>query len=330
MRGVKDLIARRRPTTGELDIDLPAPADTPVPDQTAEVTHDPWEALQEGLSSPPEPLSKHCDINSARAARTHVPRPERPQPSPRREWTPAEPEAALHSPDRGRRQSRPKVWDIDPDPVAPAPPPPARGRIHSRSVAPTVAPASPDSALVRNAALQDPQAARSASTRVKTRLLGFHGEALTPDVFASPDPAPQVATPTAAPTVAPASEPQFPIGWLVVVEGPGRGASFTLTAGLSTIGRDATQSVALDFGDTAISRERHVAIAYDAEDNRTYVGHGGKTNIVRLNDKPLLTTEDLGDGDTIKIGKTVLRFVAFCADGFSWVEAPTTTGARDA
>ena len=105
----------------------------------------------------------------------------------------------------------------------------------------------------------------------------------------------------------------------MVVDGPGRGASFTLTAGLSTIGRDSTQTVTLDFGDTSISRERHASVAYDEEDNCAYVGHGGKSNIVKLNDKPLLSTEELNGGDTIRIGKTVLRFVAFCTPEFNWM-----------
>ena len=192
--------------------------------------------------------------------------------------------------------SRPKVWDIDPKKPA---------AVMSR---PQSTPA-PGSALAQSAASAygtDPGgAARPASTRAKTRLLGFHSEP-TPDMLDTP--------PAAATTEA----PRFPIGWLVVVDGPGRGASFTLTAGLSTVGRDADQTVSLDFGDTAISRERHLAIAYDADENRTYVGHGGKANIVKLNDKPLLTTEDLQDQDTLRIGKTLLRFVAFCRADFAW------------
>lgn len=192
--------------------------------------------------------------------------------------------------------SRPKIWDIEPaDPKAPAPGPAAsaEGSALAQSAASAYGPGAQP-------------AARPASTRAKTRLLGFHSEAAAPDVLDT------------APAVAASEAPRFPIGWLVVTDGPGRGASFTLTAGLSTVGRDADQTVTLDFGDSAISRERHVAIAYDEDENRTYVGHGGKANIVKLNDKPLLTTEALNDGDIIRIGKTQLRFVAFCTEGFCW------------
>ena len=48
------------------------------------------------------------------------------------------------------------------------------------------------------------------------------------------------------------------------------------------------------------------------------MGHGGKSNIVRLNDKPLISNEALKTGDVIRIGETVLRFVALCDDTFSW------------
>ena len=142
--------------------------------------------------------------------------------------------------------------------------------------------------------------------RRSTRLLGFSAVEATPDVFAS------------EPAAAPLPETRYPIGWLVVLEGPGLGMSYTLTSGLTTIGRAENQTVSLDFGDDSISREQHVAIAYDEDENRTYVGHGGKRNIVRLNGKPLLTTEELADGDHLRIGKTTLYFVSLCNGEFAW------------
>ncbi|MEM1234068.1 MAG: FHA domain-containing protein [Pseudomonadota bacterium] len=153
------------------------------------------------------------------------------------------------------------------------------------------------------------EAARPQSDRAKTRLLGFHGTPSAPDIFSR------------EPDVPEAGAGMFPIGWLVVVDGPGRGASFTLDAGLSTVGRDSDQTVCLDFGDVSISRTQHVAIAFDPDANRSFIGHGGKQNIVRLNGKPLLTTEALSDRDEIIIGKTTLRFVALCDGSFAWEPA---------
>jgi hypothetical protein len=145
------------------------------------------------------------------------------------------------------------------------------------------------------------------SGRVKTRMLGFQSGGLAgPDVFEGP--------------VAQGGSGQvmFPVGWIVVIGGPGRGAAFPLFNGVSQIGRGEDQAVQLDFGDTAVSRQNHAAIAYDDETRRFFLGHGGKSNLVRLNGRPVLSTEDIADGDTIRIGETTLRFVALCGEGFSW------------
>ena len=110
----------------------------------------------------------------------------------------------------------------------------------------------------------------------------------------------------------------FPAGWIVVVDGPGRGASFTLQVGVSQIGRGEEQAVRLDFGDTSISRNNHAAVAYDDEQGKFFLGHGGKSNLVRLNGMPVLSTEELTDGDEIRIGETTLKFVALCGEAFTW------------
>lgn len=142
-------------------------------------------------------------------------------------------------------------------------------------------------------------------TRVKTRILGLHTEALDEDVFD-------------AAQGNPSEKSQFPAGWLVLVEGPGRGMSFAVSAGVSTIGRSTDQTICLDYGDTSISRQAHASVAYDEEQNLFFIGHGGKSNIVRRNDNPILSTEPLVDGDLIRVGKTTLRFVALCGPNFTW------------
>ncbi len=68
----------------------------------------------------------------------------------------------------------------------------------------------------------------------------------------------------------------------------------------------------------SISRSNHAAIAYDSEQRAFFLGHGGKANLVRLNDKPVLSTEEISDGDLIRIGETVLRFVGLCGQDFDW------------
>ena len=151
-----------------------------------------------------------------------------------------------------------------------------------------------------------PAAGRGAnrSGRVKTRLLGFNPESLG---LASPFEKAESRANAA-----------FPVGWLAVVAGPGRGASFPLHDGVARIGRGDDQTVCLNFGDNSISRDNHVSVAFDAEQNAFFIGQSGRSNIVRLNNKPLLSTEQVRTGDQIRVGETTLRFVALCGEGFSW------------
>ncbi|MCK0170865.1 FHA domain-containing protein [Aliiroseovarius sp. S1123] len=149
------------------------------------------------------------------------------------------------------------------------------------------------------------------SERVKTTFLGFE----RPDAHVQD-------SMDAAPVPKQAVEQNtFPVGWLVVTQGPGRGTSFTLIAGLAQIGRNDDQAVQLDFGDNGISRAGHAVVAYNTEDRTCYLGHGGKANLVRLNGGPVLSTVPLTNGDMIRISDTTLRFVSFCDDGFDWQDS---------
>jgi hypothetical protein len=212
----------------------------------------------------------------------------------------------------------PRIWDLEPEAQeaavmrfaeTAAPPPRAASPSPSPVPAPAPVPASEPPAT---------EAPRR-SGRVRTRLLGFTA---TEDIV--PDPIAGATVPRAA------GPAQFPVGWIVVTDGPGRGAAFTLGAGVSSIGRDEDQVIQLDFGDTAISRHMHAAIAYDPETRGFFLGQGGKSNIVRLNGRPVLSTEDLKDGDVIRIGETTLKLVAFCGRHFDWADAAAdqTPGAR--
>jgi hypothetical protein len=144
------------------------------------------------------------------------------------------------------------------------------------------------------------------TARAKTRVLGFR----PPE--ADDDPLGGARAPAAN------RGPDYPVGWLVVTAGSGRGASFALTAGVATLGRGEDQTVRLDFGDTAISRSAHASIAYDEESGRFFLGAGAKSNLVRRNGRPVLATEEIASGDAIRLGETTLHFVALCGDGFAW------------
>lgn len=141
--------------------------------------------------------------------------------------------------------------------------------------------------------------------RNKTRLLGFeHSTGAETEALPA--------------AVAPTQQAKFPVGWILVVDGPGRGTCFTLEAGMSQIGRGEDQAIQLDFGDMAISRVNHAAIVYDTKTHGFMLGHGGKKNVVRRNGTPVIANEALASGDEISIGETTLRFVRLCDETFNW------------
>lgn len=107
-------------------------------------------------------------------------------------------------------------------------------------------------------------------------------------------------------------------GWLVIIDGPGRGNAVGIYVGNNTLGRGGDQRIQVDFGDTGISRETHAIITYDENGHGYFVRDSGRANVVRLNGKPVMQPMDLKNGDKISIGKTTFRFVPLCSKDFSW------------
>jgi hypothetical protein len=107
-------------------------------------------------------------------------------------------------------------------------------------------------------------------------------------------------------------------GWLVVVDGPGRGQALKLGFGMNSIGRDSDQRVSLDYGDEEISRKSHALLTFDPKGNKFYVQHGGGINLTYIDDQPILQTQELKGRELICIGITKLCFVPFCGPDFKW------------
>ncbi|MBY5918459.1 FHA domain-containing protein [Rhizobium leguminosarum] len=117
----------------------------------------------------------------------------------------------------------------------------------------------------------------------------------------------------------PAREPvELPVGFVVIVSGPGRGSHFPIYNGMNSLGRDASNTIVIDFGDDKISRESHCFLTFDDEDGAFWIQHGGKSNLVRLNDKPVMEPVAMTDGDYIRVGASKFRFVALCNASFNW------------
>ncbi len=111
------------------------------------------------------------------------------------------------------------------------------------------------------------------------------------------------------------------VGWLVVVGGPGIGSFRPIFEGNNSIGRSASQRIALDFGDDAISSEEQAFIRYDSSDRSfLFVPNLSKTNIVSINDKRPTGAVELAQMDVIVMGRTQLVFVPFCGAEFDWSE----------
>lgn len=110
------------------------------------------------------------------------------------------------------------------------------------------------------------------------------------------------------------------VGWLVVVGGPGAGNSHVLGHGVNQIGRDASQQVALNYGDQQISRQGHAAITYDPKGRKFYIQQGSGSALAYLNDQPVLQPCLLEAGSVINLGDTNLAFVPFCGPEFDWNE----------
>lgn len=114
-----------------------------------------------------------------------------------------------------------------------------------------------------------------------------------------------------------------PAGWLVIVDGPGKGHAIEVGYGLNWIGRDRTERLTLDYGDAAISRHRHVAVVYDAPSRKFHIQHGGGVNLSYVNDEPVLAPVELKPLAHIRIGSTTMRFVPLCGPDFSWEDHGT-------
>jgi hypothetical protein len=113
------------------------------------------------------------------------------------------------------------------------------------------------------------------------------------------------------------------VGWLVVMAGPGRGASLILGYGMNHIGRSAANRIVVDFGDEEISRKTHTTLTYDPRGKKFYIQPGpDATNLTYLGEDPsltpVLTPTEIFGGETILIGRTKLKFIAFCDSKFSW------------
>ena len=108
------------------------------------------------------------------------------------------------------------------------------------------------------------------------------------------------------------------VGWLVILDGPGKGNCINLGFGVNGIGRNETNRARLDFGDEEISRDSHALLTYDPKNTKFFIQHGNGKNLTYVGEDPVLQPRELIDKNIISLGNTKLMFVALCSEHFQW------------
>lgn len=109
-----------------------------------------------------------------------------------------------------------------------------------------------------------------------------------------------------------------PVGWLVIVRGPGKGHVLTLGNGMNAIGRGENSRVRVDFGDDGVSRDNHARLVYEPRQRCFLLSHGEGANLTYLNGEVVLQSQPIESGAEIQIGDTTMRFQSFCSQAFDW------------
>lgn len=106
------------------------------------------------------------------------------------------------------------------------------------------------------------------------------------------------------------------VGWVAIIDGPGRGQTLALYYGINDIGCSEKSRVRLDFGDDTIMADNQAAIIYTASSRRFYLQSVAAE--ILLNGQPAQGSLELTGGDVLCLGQTRLRFVPLCGADFDW------------
>lgn len=110
------------------------------------------------------------------------------------------------------------------------------------------------------------------------------------------------------------------VGWLVIVEGAGKGESFLLHTGRNFIGRSQEMDVVLH-GDKSVSRVRHGILVYEPREKVFFIQPGDSRELFYRNGEVVLEKLLLESYDVLQFGETKLMFVALCGEHFSWEDS---------
>jgi hypothetical protein len=100
------------------------------------------------------------------------------------------------------------------------------------------------------------------------------------------------------------------VGWLVCTHGRNRGRDYRIRSENNTVGRSENMDICIS-GDDLISRERHTIITFDPQQKAFHLSPGEGHSLVFLNNKAVLSPQELKPHDEILLGATKFRFVPF-------------------
>lgn len=106
-------------------------------------------------------------------------------------------------------------------------------------------------------------------------------------------------------------------GWLVCVEGPGKGKDYRLHSAKNMIGRSEKMDVCIA-GDDTVSRDIHAIVSYEPRKGIFRIYQGESKSLVYLNGDEVINPVELKAYDAIEVGKTKLLFIPFCGENFKW------------
>lgn len=106
-------------------------------------------------------------------------------------------------------------------------------------------------------------------------------------------------------------------GWLVCIDGPGKGKDYRLHSAKNLIGRSDKMDVCLT-GDDTVSRDVHAIVSYEPRKGVFRIYQGESKGLVYLNGEEVINPEELKAYDCIEVGKTKLLLIPFCGENFKW------------
>lgn len=107
------------------------------------------------------------------------------------------------------------------------------------------------------------------------------------------------------------------VGWLVCVQGPAYGESFSLKTGKNFIGRQSGNDIVLD-ADPSVSRVKHAIIVFEPKKRMFIAQPGESSHLFYVDDEVVLSAVALKPRAVISIGDSKLIFVPFCDESIGW------------